>query len=115
MNEVYELTTNGKDNELIEYDQGIDSIINIDLNEVDIENFEEFVFKTNCVDTELVDTDYYKTIYDNLNTGGFPHMTSFTVNNECFEYETKRTLYSAFHSIGNVVKSFSSKISHQIR
>ena len=67
MNEVYELTTNGKCNGLIEYDQGIDSIINIDLNEVDIENFEEFVFKTNGVDTELFDTDYYKTIYDNLN------------------------------------------------
>jgi hypothetical protein len=33
-------------------------------------------------------------------------MTSFTVNDECFDYETKRTLYSVFHSIGNVVKSF---------
>ena len=50
--------------------------------------------------------DYYKMIYDNLNSGGFPQMTSFTVNNECFEYETKRTLYSLFYSIGNAVKSF---------
>ena len=50
--------------------------------------------------------DYYKTIYDNLNSGGFPQMTLFTVNDKCFDYETKRTLYSVFHSIGNVIKSF---------
>ena len=106
VNEVYELTTNGKYNELIAHGQNIESIINVDLNEFDIENFEEFVFKRNGVDTELVDMDYYKTIYDNLNSGGFSQMTSFTVNNECFEYETKRTLYTVFHSIGNVVNSF---------
>ena len=64
------------------------------------------MFKINGVDTELVDMDYYKTIYDNLKSRGFSQMTSFTVNDECFEYETKRTLYTVFHSIGNVVKSF---------
>jgi hypothetical protein len=47
VNEIYELTTNGKDNELIAHGQSIDSIINVDLNEFDIENFEEFVFKIN--------------------------------------------------------------------
>ena len=59
--------------------------------------------------------DYYKTIYDNLNSGGFPQMTLFTVNDECFDYETKRTLYTVFHSIGNVVKCFLPKDIHQIK
>ena len=30
------------------------------------------MFKINGVDTELVDMDYYKTIYVNLNSRGFP-------------------------------------------
>ena len=54
VNEVYELTTNGKYNELIAHGQGVDSIINVDLYEFDIENFEEFVFKINGVDTDCL-------------------------------------------------------------
>ena len=72
---------------------------NIDLNEFDIDNFEEFVFNINGVGTELVDIDYYKTIYDNLDSGAFLQMRSFNVNDEYFEYGTKHILYNMFHSI----------------
>ena len=64
--ECYELLTNAKNNKKVSYGQKISGILNIDLTEFDVENFKTFKFRFHGKNSEQVDMDYYKMIYDNF-------------------------------------------------
>ena len=64
--ECYELLINGKYNKRISYGQQICGIINIDLTEFDIDIFQKFSLRFHGINSEQVDMDYYKMIYDNF-------------------------------------------------
>ena len=109
INEAYELLTSGKHNSLVAIGQGIDAIINFDLNEFDIENFHKFLFKINGMDSENVDMDYYKAIVDNLSVT-FKKNSMFTTNEQVFSDSFKDSLRNTFVSIGSFVSGFLPKI-----
>ena len=64
--ECYNLLISGKYNKRISYGQKISGIINIDLNEFDIDNFQKFSLRFHGINSEQIDMDYYKMIYDNF-------------------------------------------------
>ena len=64
--ECYELLINGKYNKRVSYGQKISGIINIDLTEFDIDNFQKFSLRFHGINSEQIDMDYYKMIYDNF-------------------------------------------------
>lgn len=64
--ECVELLINAKYNKKVSSGQKISGIVNIDLTEFDIDNFEKFIFKFHGVNSEQIDMDYYKMIYDNF-------------------------------------------------
>jgi hypothetical protein len=64
--ECVELLINAKFNKKVSSGQKISGIVNIDLTEFDIDNFEKFIFKFHGVNSEQIDMDYYKMIYDNF-------------------------------------------------
>ena len=64
--ECYELLINGKFNKKVSTGQKISGILNIDLTEFDIDNFEKFSFRFHGINSEQIDMDYYKMIYDNF-------------------------------------------------
>ena len=109
INEAYELLTSGKHNSLVSIGQGIDAIINFDLNEFDIENFHKFLFKINGMDSENVDMDYYKAIVDNLSVV-FKKNSMFTTNEQVFSDSFKDSLRNTFLSIGSFISGFLPKI-----
>ena len=64
--ECYELLTNGKYNKRVSFGQRISGIVNIDLTEFDIDNFDKFSLRFHGINSEEIDMDYYKMIYDNF-------------------------------------------------
>ena len=64
--ECYELLTNGKYNKRVSFGQRISGIVNIDLTEFDIDNFQKFSLRFHGINSEEIDMDYYKMIYDNF-------------------------------------------------
>ena len=64
--ECYELLTSGKFNKKVSSGQKISGILNIDLTEFDIDNFEKFSFRFHGVNSEQIDMDYYKMIHDSF-------------------------------------------------
>ena len=64
--ECYELLISGKFNKKVSSGQQISGIINVDLTEFDIDNFEKFSFRFHGVNSEQIDMDYYKMIQDNF-------------------------------------------------
>ena len=64
--ECYELLTNGKYNKRVSFGQRISGIVNIDLTEFDIDNFQKFSLRFHGINSEQIDMDYYKMIYDNF-------------------------------------------------
>ena len=64
--ECYELIINGNYNKRISIGQQISGIINIDLTEFDIDNFQKFSLRFHGINSEQVDMDYYKMVYDNF-------------------------------------------------
>ena len=64
--ECYELLINGKFNKRVSFGQKISGIINIDLTEFDIDNFKKFSLRFHGINSEQIDMDYYKMIYDNF-------------------------------------------------
>ena len=55
--EAFEKITNGKYNKLVSKGMIIESILNIDLNEFDVENIGQFLIKSNGVNSEYVDME----------------------------------------------------------
>ena len=109
INEAYEKLTSGKYNSLVAIGQGIDAIINFDLNELDVENFHKFLFKINGVDSENVDMDYYKAIVDNLSVT-FKKNSMFTTNEQIFSDSFKDSLRNTLLSIGSFISGFLPRI-----
>ena len=64
--ECYNLLISGKYNKRISYGQKISGIINIDLSEFEIDNFQKFSLRFHGINSEQIDMDYYKMIYDNF-------------------------------------------------
>ena len=64
--ECYELLISGKYNKRVSFGQKISGIINIDLTEFDIDNFQKFSLRFHGINSEQIDMDYYKMIYDNF-------------------------------------------------
>ena len=64
--ECCELLISGKFNKKVSSGQKISGILNIDLTEFDIDNFEKLSFRFHGVNSEQIDMDYYKMIYDNF-------------------------------------------------
>ena len=64
--ECYELLISGKYNKKVSYGQRISGIVNIDLTEFDIDNFKNFELRFHGINSEQIDMDYYKMIYDNF-------------------------------------------------
>ena len=64
--ECYELLTNGKYNKRVSFGQKISGIVNIDLTEFDIDNFQNISLRFHGINSEQIDMDYYKMIYDNF-------------------------------------------------
>ena len=64
--ECYELLISAKHNKKVSFGQKISGILNIDLTEFDIDNFEKFSFRFHGINSEQIDMDYYKMIYDNF-------------------------------------------------
>ena len=64
--ECYELLINGKYNKRVSFGQKISDILNIDLTEFDIDNFQQFSLRFHGINSEQIDMDYYKMIYDNF-------------------------------------------------
>ena len=72
--ECYELLINGKFNKRVSFGQKISGILNIDLTEFDIDNFQKFSLRFHGINSEQIDMDYYKMIYDNfISTFASPH------------------------------------------
>ena len=64
--ECYELLISGKNNKKVSFGQKISGIVNIDLTEFDIDNFQKFSLRFHGINSEQIDMDYYKMIYDNF-------------------------------------------------
>ena len=64
--ECYDLLNNGKYNKRVSFGQKISGIVNIDLTEFDIDNFQKFSMRFHGINSEQIDMDYYKMIYDNF-------------------------------------------------
>ena len=64
--ECYDLLNNGKYNKRVSFGQKISGIVNIDLTEFDIDNFQQFSLRFHGINSEQIDMDYYKMIYDNF-------------------------------------------------
>ncbi len=64
--ECYDLLINGKYNKRVSFGQKISGIVNIDLTEFDIDNFQKFSLRFHGINSEQIDMDYYKMIYDNF-------------------------------------------------
>ena len=64
--ECVERLINAKFNKKVLSGQKISSIVNIDLTEFDIDNFEKFSLRFHGVNSEQTDMDYYKMISDNF-------------------------------------------------
>ena len=78
--ECVERLTNAKYNKKVSSGQRISSIVNIDLTEFDIDNFEKFSLRFHGVNTEQTDMDYYKMISDNF-IPNFANEQKFTTYN----------------------------------
>ena len=78
-NECYNLLSSGKYNKRVSFGQKISGILNIDLTEFDIDNFEKFSFRFHGVNSEQIDMDYYKMIYDNF-ISTFANAQKFTTH-----------------------------------
>ena len=64
--ECYNLLISGDYNKRVSFGQKIGGIINIDLTEFDIDNFQKFSLRFHGINSEQIDMDYYKMIYDNF-------------------------------------------------
>ena len=98
--EAYELLANGKYNKLISKGMVIESILNIDLNEFDVENIEQFLIKVNGVNSEYVDMDYFKMYTDTLRIY-FRKNKQFTTNTPLLSEEIKGSFKLFFNQFGN--------------
>jgi hypothetical protein len=78
--ECFERLTNAKYNKKVSSGQRISSIVNIDLTEFDIDNFEKISLRFHGVNTEQTDMDYYKMISDNF-IPNFANEQKFTTYN----------------------------------
>ena len=64
--ECFNIISNGKYNTRVSFGKKVSGIINLDLTEFDIENFQKFSLRFHGVNSEQIDMDYYKMIYDNF-------------------------------------------------
>ena len=64
--ECFDLISSGKYNNKVASGKKISGIINIDLTEFDIENFYKLSLRFHGINSEQIDMDYYKMIYDNF-------------------------------------------------
>ena len=64
--ECYNLLVNGEYNKRVSAGQTIGGIVNVDLTEFDIDNFQKFSLRFHGINSEQIDMDYYKMIYDNF-------------------------------------------------
>ena len=78
--ECVERLINAKFNKKVLSGQKISSIVNIDLTEFDIDNFEKFSLRFHGVNSEQTDMDYYKMISDNF-IPNFANEHKFTTYN----------------------------------
>ena len=78
--ECVELLINAKYNKKVSSGQKISGIVNIDLTEFDIDNFEKFSLRFHGVNSEQTDMDYYKMIYDNF-VSTYANLQRFTTQN----------------------------------
>jgi len=124
--ECYELLTNGKYNKRVSFGQRISGIVNIDLTEFDIDNFQKFSLRFHGINSEQIDMDYFKMIYDNFistfaNAEKFvTHENILSKNAEknikiflkipsfCFKRILQPTLYTKYilYAINNILSNF---------
>ncbi len=124
--ECYELLTNGKYNKRASFGQRISGIVNIDLTEFDIDNFEKFSLSFHGINSEQIDMDYYKMIYDNF-ISTFANAEKFVTHENilskraeknieiflkipsfCFKKILQPTLYTKYilYAINNILSNF---------
>lgn len=99
--ECYELLINAKFNKKVSFGQKISGIINIDLTEFDIDNFEKFSFRFHGINSEQIDMDYYKMIYDNFKST-FANPNKFTTH-ECILSERATNIVKNFLRIPSLL------------
>ena len=99
--ECYELLINGKFNKKVSFGQKISGILNIDLTEFDIDNFDKFSFKFHGINSEQIDMDYYKMIYDNF-ISTFANAYRFTTY-DCILSENAKNIVTNFLKIPSLL------------
>ena len=99
--ECYELLISGKYNKRVSFGQKISGILNIDLTEFDIDNFENFSLRFHGVNSEQIDMDYYKMIYDNF-ISTFANAHKFTTH-DCILSDRATNIVSNFLKIPSLV------------
>ena len=106
--EAFEKITNGKYNKLVSKGMIIESILNIDLNEFDVENIGQFLIKANGVNSEYVDMDYIKMYMETLKIK-YNNDKQFTMNNNLLSKGIKNNLKKFFEQIGIFFSSIMNK------
>ena len=98
--EAFEKITNGKYNKLVSKGMIIESILNIDLNEFDVENIKKFLIKVNGVNSEYVDMDYSKMYIETLKIK-YNDENKYTMNNNLLSKGIRKYLKFLFLQIGS--------------
>ena len=99
--ECFERLINGKFNKKVSFGQKISGILNIDLTEFDIDNFEKFSFRFHGINSEQIDMDYYKMIYDNF-ISTFANAYKFTTH-DCILSERATNIVKRFLTIPSLL------------
>ena len=89
--ECYELLVNGQYNKRVSFGQQISGIVNIDLTEFDIDNFQKFSLRFSGINSEQIDMDYYKMIYDNF-ISTFANANNFVTYDNILSKKAKRNI-----------------------
>ena len=89
--ECYDILTSGEYNKRVSFGQIISGIVNVDLTEFDIDNFQQFSMRFHGINSEQIDMDYYKMIYDNF-ISTFANPNKFTTFDNILTQKAKNNI-----------------------